>query len=76
VLIKNYSIVGLHWGLYARYEPVSLAECHAALTALADSGAIRPVVSERLSLAEMAGGVQRLADGLTTGRAVYDASAG
>ncbi len=20
-LIKNYSIVGLHWGLYAKYDP-------------------------------------------------------
>lgn len=75
-LIKNYSIVGLHWGLYARYDPASLTECHAALTALAADGAIRPAVSERLPLAEVADGVQRLADGLTTGRVVYDASAG
>jgi NADPH2:quinone reductase len=74
-LIKNYSIVGLHWGLYARYEPASLRQCHSALTELAAAGAIRPVVSERLPLPEMAGGVQRLADGLTTGRVVYDASA-
>ena len=74
-LIKNYSIVGLHWGLYARYEPAALTECHSALTGLAAAGAIRPVVSERLPLPEMAGGVQRLADGLTTGRVVYDASA-
>jgi NADPH:quinone reductase len=75
-LIKNYSIVGLHWGLYARYDPASLTECHEALTALAAAGAIRPAVSERLPLAEVAGGVQRLADGLTTGRVVYDASTG
>ena len=74
-LIKNYSIVGLHWGLYARYEPAALRQCHSALTELAAAGAIRPVVSERLPLPEMAGGVQRLADGLTTGRIVYDASA-
>lgn len=75
-LIKNYSIVGLHWGLYARYEPSALTECHEALTALAADGKIRPVVSERLPLPEVAGGVQRLADGLTTGRVVYDAAAG
>jgi NADPH2:quinone reductase len=73
-LIKNYSIVGLHWGLYPRYEPDSLALCHEVLTALAAEGAIRPMVSERLPLTEVADGVQRLADGLTTGRVVYDAA--
>ncbi|HEY1702950.1 MAG TPA: NADPH:quinone oxidoreductase family protein [Trebonia sp.] len=75
-LIKNYSIIGLHWGLYARYEPSAYGECHAALTELAAAGKIRPVVSERLPLAGMADGVQRLADGLTTGRVVYQAAAG
>jgi NADPH2:quinone reductase len=70
-LIKNYSIVGLHWGLYARYEPTALGECHAALTALADEGKIRPVISERLPLTDLAAGVQRLADGHTTGRVTY-----
>ena len=75
-LIKNYSIVGLHWGLYARYDPAALRECHAALTELAAEGKIRPVVSERLPLPEVGGAVQRLADGLTTGRVVYDAAAG
>jgi NADPH2:quinone reductase len=75
-LIKNYSILGLHWGLYARYEPSAYGECHAALTELAAAGKIRPVVSERLPLADMASGVQRLADGLTTGRVVYEAAAG
>jgi NADPH2:quinone reductase len=75
-LIKNYSIIGLHWGLYARYEPSAYGECHAALTELAAAGKIRPVVSERLPLAELASGVQRLADGLTTGRVVYEAAAG
>jgi NADPH2:quinone reductase len=74
-LIKNYSIVGLHWGLYPRYKPVSLTECHEALTALAAEGAVRPLVSERLPLTGVADGVQRLAEGLTTGRVVYDASA-
>jgi NADPH2:quinone reductase len=74
-LIKNYSIVGLHWGLYNRYEPAAIAECHQALTALADQGVVRPVVSERLPLAAVADGVQRLADGVTVGRVVYQAAA-
>jgi NADPH:quinone reductase len=73
-LIKNYSIVGLHWGLYNRYEPGAIADCHRQLTALADRGAISPLVSERLGLAEVADGVQRLADGATVGRVAYVAA--
>ncbi|RHW24758.1 NADPH:quinone oxidoreductase family protein [Nocardioides immobilis] len=75
-LIKNYSIVGLHWGLYNLYDPPAVQECHRALTELADQGLIDPLVSERLPLAEVAAGVQRLADGETVGRVVYDAAVG
>ncbi|MDZ5445911.1 NADPH:quinone oxidoreductase family protein [Micromonospora sp. 4G57] len=70
-LVKNYSIVGLHWGLYHRHDPAAVAECHRALTALAAQGAVRPLVSQRLALGEVADGVQELADGVTVGRVVY-----
>lgn len=73
-LIKNYSIVGLHWGLYNLYDPPAVQECHRALTELADQGLIAPLVSERLPLEQVADGVQRLADGSTVGRVVYSAS--
>ncbi|WP_328527328.1 NADPH:quinone oxidoreductase family protein [Nocardioides sp. NBC_00368] len=70
-LIKNYSIVGLHWGLYNMLAPELVKECHAELTRMADEGSIKPLVSEELSLDEVADGVQRLADGTTVGRVVY-----
>lgn len=73
-LIKNYSIVGLHWGLYNLYDPAAVLECHRALTELAGQGLVAPLVSERLSLEAVADGVQRLADGSTVGRVVYEAS--
>ncbi|PXY19260.1 NADPH:quinone oxidoreductase family protein [Prauserella muralis] len=72
-LVKNYSIVGLHWGLYNSYDPPAVRECHRVLTALADRCLIAPLVSKRLPLAEVAAGVQHLADGATVGRVVYDA---
>ncbi|GAA2363602.1 NADPH:quinone oxidoreductase family protein [Saccharopolyspora halophila] len=74
-LVKNYSIVGLHWGLYNRHDPAAVAECHRDLTELAASGAVKPLVSERLSLDSVAEGVQRLADGSTVGRVVYQREA-
>ncbi len=70
-LIKNYSIVGLHWGLYNLLGPELVKECHAALTRMAAEGSIKPLVSEELSLEQVADGVQRLADGTTVGRVVY-----
>jgi NADPH2:quinone reductase len=70
-LVKNYSIVGLHWGLYQQRDPEAVAACHRDLTALAARGAVRPLISERLPLEELADGVQRLADGVTVGRVVH-----
>jgi len=70
-LIKNYSIVGLHWGLYQTKEPQAIRDAHAQLTKLVADGAIRPLVGERLGLEEVADGLQRLADGDTVGRIVF-----
>src|SRR6476661_6679144 len=70
-LVKNYSIVGLHWGLYQSKNPQLIKDCHAQLTELVADGAIRPLVSERLGLDEVPAGVQRLADGGTVGRVVF-----
>ncbi len=70
-LVKNYSIVGLHWGLYAKENPDLMEFCHEELCRLAASGAIRPLVSERLALDDVADGLQRLADGSTVGRVAF-----
>ncbi len=69
-LVKNYSIVGLHWGLYNTHDPAAVAACHAELTRLAAEGAVKPLVSERVPLEQAADAVQRVADGTTTGRLV------
>ncbi|MER6380630.1 NADPH:quinone oxidoreductase family protein [Streptomyces sp. NPDC001250] len=67
-LVKNYSILGLHWGLYATKNPKLILRCHEELTELAARGAIKPLVSERVPLGEAAGAVQKVADGRSTGR--------
>ncbi|MGP9017050.1 NADPH:quinone oxidoreductase family protein [Streptomyces sp. BR1] len=69
-LVKNYSIVGLHWGLYAQKDPASILRCHEQLTELATKGAVKPLISERVSMKDAAAAVQRVADGTTTGRVV------
>ncbi|MFI5978852.1 NADPH:quinone oxidoreductase family protein [Streptomyces sp. NPDC051452] len=67
-LVKNYAILGLHWGLYATKDPGLILRCHEQLTELAARGAIKPLVSERVPLSDAAAAVQRVADGVTTGR--------
>ncbi|MER6737213.1 NADPH:quinone oxidoreductase family protein [Streptomyces puniciscabiei] len=67
-LVKNYSILGLHWGLYNTKNPKLVQRCHEELTGLAARGAIKPLVSERVPLGDAAAAVQKVADGLSTGR--------
>ncbi|MGA4847310.1 NADPH:quinone oxidoreductase family protein [Streptomyces sp. G5(2025)] len=69
-LVKNYTITGLHWGLYNTKDPRAILRCHEELTELATKGAIKPLVSERVPMAGAAAAVQRVADGVTTGRVV------
>ncbi len=69
-LVKNYSILGLHWGLYNTHDPAAIQHCHQELTRLAAESRISPLVSERLPFGAAADAVQRVADGTTTGRLV------
>ncbi|WOX20642.1 NADPH:quinone oxidoreductase family protein [Streptomyces solicathayae] len=69
-LVKNYSILGLHWGLYNIKDPAAVLRCHETLTEYAAKGLVKPLVSERVPFAGAADAVQRVADGVTTGRLV------
>ena len=70
-LIKNYSIIGLHWGLYNACDPAAIRECHDELTRMAAAGEITPMISERLGLTDVADGIGRLGDGTTVGRLAF-----
>ncbi|MFG2773197.1 NADPH:quinone oxidoreductase family protein [Streptomyces sp. NPDC048350] len=69
-LVKNYSILGLHWGLYNLKDPAAILCCHETLTEYAAKGLIKPLVSERVPLTGAADAVQRVSEGATTGRLV------
>ena len=69
-LVKNYSIVGLHWGLYRQYEPQVFAETHAALLDLWSRGAIDPLVGTELPLESAPEALTRLSDRRTVGKVV------
>ena len=70
-LIKNYSIVGLHWGLYGPRSRRPSGSATGSSAQLVADGAIRPLVGERLSLDDVPGALDKLAHGDTVGRIVF-----
>ncbi|WP_211234813.1 NADPH:quinone oxidoreductase family protein [Glycomyces arizonensis] len=69
-LVKNYSVLGLHWALYQRRRPDLVERAHDELVRLAGEGAVRPVVGGTVPFEEASAAVQDLAGGATTGRLV------
>ena len=69
--MKNYSIVGLHWGPCNRYDRRPWLSATAISPRWLSGAPCGRWISERLALDEVADGVQRLADGGTVGRVVY-----
>lgn len=70
VLVKNYSVVGVHWGGYRTRRPELLAEAHDELMALLERGAITPLVSEVRPLDDAVALLGRLTAGRSTGKLV------
>ncbi|KRF22898.1 NADPH:quinone oxidoreductase family protein [Phycicoccus sp. Soil802] len=69
-LVKNYSILGLHWGLYLQRDHAVAAAAHDQLVAWAGAGLVRPVVSQQVPFDEAPGALTRLGAGESTGRLV------
>ena len=69
-LVKNYSVVGLHWGLYRKYDPSLFGMVHEQLTRLVDEGAIDPLVGAVHPLEEAPQALKALADRNTVGKVV------
>lgn len=72
-MVKNYTILGLHWSLYQQHDPQSVLDAHAELVRLADAGQIAPLVAETYDFADTPAALARLAGGSSTGRIVITA---
>jgi NADPH:quinone reductase len=72
VLIKNYSVVGVHWGLYNVMNPALIRANHDALIALYETGKIDPLISETVTLDEVPGALARLGSRGTYGKVVCE----
>ena len=72
MLVKNYSVLGLHWGMYPRVRPDLIDVARTELTRLADAGTIRPVVDHVVPFERAPEALTALASGATVGRVVIE----
>ena len=70
VLVKNIDIIGFFWGSYSRYKPQLMAESFAQLFRWFEQGKLKPHVSHRLPLSEVAQALDLLKTRKSTGKVV------
>lgn len=70
VLVKNYSVLGVHWGLYNRKRPDVPRAIHDRLTELYASGLIEPLVSQVVPFEDAPAALTALGSRGTTGKLV------
>jgi len=70
ILLKNISVVGLHWGAYAIHEPKRIPETFDALFRLYDEGKIKPVIYATYPLEEAHAALEALGSRQTYGKVI------
>ena len=76
ILIKNYSVVGVHWGLIAQKVPGLAGQVHGELMRLFEEGKIDPLVSQVLPMEEAPQALTALGSRGTVGKIVVKTAAG
>ena len=70
ILLKNYSVVGVHWGASVARDPASLSGQIAAVLALAADGRVDPLVHPPYAMVDGARAVQDMFERKVTGKVV------
>jgi NADPH:quinone reductase len=73
-LVKNYSIVGLHWGLYVRRAPHLIPLATEKLMELYAAGRIKPYISARFAFDDAPAALASVAGRKSTGKVILQAS--
>lgn len=69
-LVKNYSVVGVHWGLFRRLMPERVRKAHRELMHLYEQGAIRPLLHQTFPFDALPEALGLLAERKTWGKLV------
>jgi NADPH:quinone reductase len=75
ILLKNYSVVGVHWGASLGREPSRLPKAAAQLLAMAAEGAIDPLLYPPYPMDRGAQALQDLADRKVWGKVIVEPNA-
>ncbi|MFT4286985.1 zinc-binding dehydrogenase [Nocardioides sp.] len=67
-MVKNYAVVGLHWGRYRTKAPEMVAAEYARLVDAVTGAGIRPLVSDVLDFQEVPAALARVTGGGSVGR--------
>lgn len=70
MLLKNYSVVGVHWGASLRRDPSSLGRQMESVLDLAATGAVDPLIYPPYEFAQAAQAIQDLAERRTWGKVI------
>ena len=70
ILIKNYSVVGVHWGQYRQHGPEKIEKAWQALWQLHGAGKIKPVIGGRYPMPQVAQAMEALASRGAVGKIV------
>ena len=70
LLVKNYGVLGLYWGLYNLQRPELVREAQAELFRLHGAGLIKPLIPETLPLSQAREAMQKVASRGSTGKII------
>ncbi len=70
VLVKNYSVVGLHWGLYNTLTPHLIVQAHEELLRLYEEGRVKPLIYRAVPFAEIPAALDLIGSRATWGKLV------
>ncbi|WP_174733066.1 NADPH:quinone oxidoreductase family protein [Mesobacillus harenae] len=70
VLIKNYSVVGVHWGLFNRLSPEKVIKEHEDLMSLYEQGKIKPLIYKEYEFEDVPEALNLLGSRKTWGKVI------
>lgn len=70
VLVKNYGVLGLHWGAYHLHDPAAVRSTQQALYDLYAAGSIKPLISSARPMSEAPAAMAAVASRASTGKIV------